>query len=135
MNKNYVVSGISVLVLRICLSGIFITAGTHHLVSPANVVERIQSAPFGEFASLFGNSYFLALSSGYGLILGGLGLLLGIFNRWSATLLFLILIPITITIQTGSGIGHGPLWKNIALFGGLLFFMINNPKVYSVYTK
>lgn len=61
--------------------------------------------------------------------------LMGIFTRWSALVLFLVLIPITITVQLGNGIFHGPLWKNVALFGGLLFFIINNPKVYSIYNK
>lgn len=44
-------------------------------------------------------------------------------------------IPITITVQMGNGEFHGLLWKNVALFGGLLFFIINNPKVYSVFNK
>lgn len=35
----------------------------------------------------------------------------------------------------GNGLMHGPLWKNIALFGGLLFFILNNPKSFSLYNK
>lgn len=47
----------------------------------------------------------------------------------------LISSVITISVQLGNGIFHGPLWKNVALFGGLLFFIINNPKIYSIYNK
>ena len=135
MNKSFEVSGLSVLIFRVCLSGIFITAGISHLLQPDQVAARIQSAAFHSFASFFGDPHLLGIVSGYALLIGGIAFLLGIFTRWSALLLFLVLIPITITIQMGNGLFHGPLWKNIALFGGLLFFIINNPKVYSIYNK
>lgn len=135
MNKSFEVSGLSVLIFRVCLSGIFITAGISHLLQPDQIAARIQSAVFHSFASFFGDPHLLGILSGYALLMGGIALLLGIFTRWSALLLFLVLIPITITIQMGNGLFHGPLWKNIALFGGLLFFIKNNPKVYSIYNK
>ncbi len=128
MNKSIQVNSFSVHLFRICLSGIFITAGISHLVAPEKVAGRIQAAQLGYFATLFGTPYLLGILSGYALLIGGIPFLLGIFTRWFALLLFLVLIPITITIQLGNGIAHGPLWKNIALFGGLLFFIINNPK-------
>jgi putative oxidoreductase len=129
MHKPIEVSGLSVLIFRVCLSGIFITAGISHIIQPDQVAARIQSAAFHSFATFFGDPHFLGLITGYLLLIGGVALLLGILTRWSAILLFLVLIPITITIQMGNGIFHGPLWKNIALFGGLIFFIINNPKV------
>jgi putative oxidoreductase len=135
MNQSFEVSGLSVLIFRACLSGIFITAGISHLLQPDQVAARIQSAAFHSFASFFGDPLLLGIVSGYALLIGGAAFLLGFFTRWSALLLFLVLIPITITIQMGNGLFHGPLWKNIALFGGLLFFIINNPKVYSIYNK
>jgi len=135
MNQSFEVNGISVLLFRVCLSGIFITAGISHIIQPDQVAARIQSAAFHSFASFFGDPHLLGIVSGYALLIGGVAFLLGIVTRWSALLLFLVLIPITITIQMGNGLFHGPLWKNIALFGGLLFFIINNPKVYSIYNK
>lgn len=135
MNQSFEVSGLSVLIFRVCLSGIFITAGISHLLQPDQVAARIQSAAFHSFASFFGDPHLLGIVSGYALLIGGIAFLLGIVTRWSALLLFLVLIPITITIQMGNGLFHGPLWKNMALFGGLLFFIINNPKVYSIYNK
>ena len=135
MNQSFEVSGLSVLLFRVCLSGTFITAGISHLLQPDQVAARIQSAAFHSFASFFGDPHLLGIVSGYALLVGGIAFLLGIVTRWYALLLFLVLIPITITIQMGNGLFHGPLWKNMALFGGLLFFIINNPKVYSMYNK
>lgn len=135
MDKQIQINGISVLLLRITLSGIFIVAGVSHLLNPEGVTQRIQNAPYSSFASMFGDPYVLGIISGYVLLIFGITFLLGVFTRWSAVILFLTLIPITITIQMGNGILHGPLWKNIALFGGLLFFILNNPKPYSLYNQ
>lgn len=135
MEKQIQISGLSVLLLRIALSGIFIIAGVSHLIHPEGVTQRIQNAHYGSFASFFGNPHFLGILSGYVLLIFGTAFLLGVFTRWSAIMLFLTLIPITITIQMGNGLTHGPLWKNIALFGGLLFFILNNPKSFSLYNK
>lgn len=135
MNNKILVNGISVLIFRMCLSGIFITAGISHLMHPEVVANRINSAAFGQFAGSIGDPYFLGLITGYFLLVFGLLLFSGVFTRWSALILFMLLIPITVTIQLGNGILHGPLWKNVALFGGLLFFIVNNPKVFSLYNK
>lgn len=135
MDKQIQINGISVLLLRITMSGIFIVAGVSHLLNPEGVTQRIQNAPYSSFASMFGDPHVLGIISGYVLLIFGITFLLGVFTRWSAVILFLTLIPITITIQMGNGILHGPLWKNIALFGGLLFFILNNPKPYSLYNQ
>lgn len=135
MNNNILVNGISVLIFRMSLSGIFITAGISHLMHPEEVANRINTAAFGQFAGSIGDPYFLGLITGYFLLIFGLLLFSGVFTRWSALILFMLLIPITITIQLGNGVLHGPLWKNVALFGGLLFFIVNNPKVFSIYNK
>ncbi|MCH7400458.1 DoxX family protein [Belliella kenyensis] len=133
MNKDIKVSGKSILLFRILLSGIFINAGISHLLKPESVAERIQMAAMNSFATFFGDPYYLGLLSGYVLLIGGFALALGICVRGASIGLFLTLIPITITIQLGNGIMHGPLWKNVALFGGLLFFIINNPDVYRLF--
>ena len=135
MDKQIQISGLSVLLLRVTLSGIFVVAGVSHLLNPDGVTQRIQNATYSGFASMFGDPHVLGILSGYVLLIFGISLLLGVFTRWSAIILFLTLIPITVTIQIGNGILHGPLWKNVALFGGLLFFILNNPKPYSLYNK
>jgi|SRR5690554_7939905 len=135
MDKQIQINGLSVLLLRIAMSGIFIVAGISHLIHPEKVAERIQNANYSGFVTAFGDVHFLGIVVGIVLLIFGITFLLGIFTRWSAIILFLTLIPITVTIQMGNGILHGPLWKNIALFGGLLFFILNNPKSYSLYNK
>src|SRR5690606_596798 len=135
MDKQIQINGLSVLLLRAALSGIFIVAGVSHLLNPEGVTQRIQNAPYSSFASMFGDPHLLGILSGYVLLVFGITFLLGIFTRWSAIIWVITLMAITITIQMGNGVLHGPLWKNIALFGGLLFFIRNNPKSYSLYNK
>lgn len=133
MNKDINVNGFSILLFRIALSGIFILAGVSHILHPDQVAGRISKAAFSGFAEHFGDPYLLGLLSGYTLLAFGITFLAGIFVRYfSALALLLMLIPITITIQMGNGIFHGPLWKNVALFGGVLFFIINDPESYTI---
>ena len=110
-------------------------AGVSHLIDPDKATARINAAAFKDFALFFGDPYWLGVFTGFTLLLSGVAFLFGVFIRWSAAVLFFVLIPITITIQMGNGVMHGPLWKNIALFGGLMFFIINNPKSYCLYNK
>lgn len=60
MNQTIVVNGLSVLLLRILLSGIFIS----HLFYIDKVGNRIQNAPNAAFAQLFGNPELLGILSG-----------------------------------------------------------------------
>lgn len=133
--KEATVSSTSILVLRIAVSGIFIAAGINHLQKPQGVAKRILEAPSGEFLSSIVDPHFLALSSGVLLLLFGITFLLGIYTRISAIALVLLLIPITLTIQINGGILFEPLWKNIAIFGGLSFFIINKNLPYQIFPK
>lgn len=135
MNSLVHVNGKSVLILRAGLSGIFIIAGISHLLKPEQVENRIAEAPYGWLAGFLGDPYILGILSGVALVVFGVTFLLGIFTKWSAIILFAVLIPITVTIQMGHGLLYGPLWKNVALLAGLLFFIINNPKPNSIYNK
>ncbi|WP_068599244.1 DoxX family protein [Vaginella massiliensis] len=135
MTNTVQVNGFSVLLLRIALSGIFINAGFSHLINAEQTTNRLQHATYGNLAHNFADPYILVIASGYALLIFGMTFLLGIFTRWSALVLLLLLVPITITIQMGNGLMHGPLWKNVALLGGLLFFILNNPKSYCIYNK
>jgi putative oxidoreductase len=132
-NKSVTVSGWSVTAMRMLLSGIFIMAGVVHLLAHDKVVKKLTEARFGSLASALGEPSLVALLSGIALLTGGIALLLGILTRWAATGLIAALIPITITVQLGEGLLSGPLWKNIALFGGLLFFAVNDAPNHSLY--
>ena len=65
---------------------------------------------------------FFPLLAGVGLLAGGVALLVGCRTRIAAIGLIALLIPITITVQLGGMATMGPLFKNIGLAGGLIFF-------------
>lgn len=122
---------ISEAVFRVLLSGIFLVAGFNHLVAPDKVATRLLNAPFGYLATQFASAELLVILAGIALLVGGVGLATGTFTRISATGLILILIPITITVQI-SPATLGPLFKNVAILGGLIYFATNGAACCSV---
>lgn len=126
MNNPITVNGWSVLLLRIMVSGIFLIGGFNHLVNTDQAVNRIQQANFKGFAFFFGEPLTLVVISGATMLIAGASFLVGFKTRWAAMILIAILIPITLTIQVGQLSTLGPLFKNIAILGGLLFFVIND---------
>ncbi len=130
MTPIITVSRRSVQLLRIMVSCIFLVAGFNHLVAIEKTVERIEMAQFRGFANFFGNLEILVILSGITMLMAGLSFLIGFKTRWTAIVLLLILLPITITIQVGQITSLGPLFKNIAIAGGLLFFIINDIKTF-----
>lgn len=133
MNTHIPIHSSSVLILRVLTSGIFTIAGVTHFIHPEGITQKINASAYSGFAQFFGDPHMLGILSGYVLLLVGLCFMLGIYTRWSALILLITLIPITITIQMGHGPLHGPLWKNIALAGALIFFIVNNPKSQCLY--
>nr|WP_263819813.1 DoxX family membrane protein [Salinibacter sp.] len=113
------------------LSLIFLVAGTGHLLNTGHIVERLLGAKYGFLATAVAPARPLVLLAGAALLIGGLGLLLGYRTRWAALLLILVVIPITITIQIGRPT-LGPLFKNVAIMGGLLFFATHGAGPYSL---
>ncbi|GET22249.1 DoxX family protein [Prolixibacter denitrificans] len=116
----------SVTVLRILLSMIFIVASIMHTFKVEKVVDRINHARFSELGYLLGKPEISVIASGIAMFIAGIALLIGFNTKYAAIVLALILIPITITIQVGQMSTIGPLFKNIAIFGGLMFFALNN---------
>jgi len=106
---------------RALLSLIFLVAGTGHLLNTEHIVQRLNDAQLGYLATSIAPAEPLVLLAGVTLLAGGLGLLLGIQTRLAAGLLILVVLPITITIQIGRPT-LGPLFKNVAILGGLLYF-------------
>lgn len=126
MNSRISVSRRSIQVLRIMLSGIFLIASSSHLLNVEKTVQRIDNAQFKGFAYFFGNPKLLVIMSGVVMLIAGIALLIGYKTKWAALTLFAVLIPITLTVQVGQINTLGPLFKNIAIAGGLLFFIIND---------
>ena len=113
------------------LSLIFLVAGTGHVLNTGHIVGRLLEAQYGFLATAIAPARPLVLLAGAALLVGGLGLLLGFRTRWAAGLLILVVLPITITIQIGRPT-LGPLFKNVAIMGALLFFATHGAGPYSV---
>jgi putative oxidoreductase len=131
MTTTFTVQRRSVQLFRIMLSGIFLVASFSHIIKLEKTVQRIEQARFKGIAYFFGEPKLLVISSGIIMLVAGLSLLLGYKTRWAAIVLAAVLIPITLTIQVGQITTLGPLFKNIAILGGLTFFILNdfnNPK-------
>lgn len=117
---------------RVLFSLIFIVAGAGHLSDPAAISSRLQAAPLAHLALAIAPANLLVVMTGVVLLAAGLALLLGLQVRIAATALVLVLIPITLTVQVGSAAGNGPLFKNIALLGGLLHFMAHGAGAFAL---
>lgn len=116
----------SVQLLRILVSGIFLVAGSNHLLNTEKTVYRLEQASFKGIAYFFGDPEWLVIISGIAMLAAGFLFLIGYKTRLAAIALVLILIPITLSVQVGQINTLGPLFKNIAILGGLLFFIIND---------
>lgn len=127
-NSKVEVGRSSVAVLRVMVSLIFIVASLNHLINTDKAVARIENAKFGALGHLLGPPEISVIASGVVMLLAGIALAIGFKTKWSALLLIVMLIPITLTIQVGQMATVGPLFKNIAILGGLLFFVLN-PKL------
>lgn len=116
----------SIQLLRIMLSGIFLIASSNHLMNVEQTVNRIDQASFKGIAYFFGNPEILVILSGVTMLVAGISFLIGFQTRWAAVVLLAVLLPITFTVQVGQINSLGPLFKNVAIMGGLLFFIIND---------
>lgn len=129
--KKIEVSYMSIVVLRMMLSLIFIVASINHLLKTEKVVSRIEHANMGFLGYVLGSPKTAVILSGVVMLMAGSALFVGVKTRYAAVVLISVLIPITLTIQVGQMATLGPLFKNVAILGGLLFFAINsNFKIY-----
>jgi putative oxidoreductase len=110
---------------RSMLSMIFLYAGIGHLLKPEKIFGRLsQSTLFSLFPS---EEFFMAniYLTGGAMLLAGLALMLGWRTRIASAVLLAILIPITLSVQLEDLTNLGPFFKNVAISGGLIFFIKN----------
>lgn len=119
------VSRTSITLLRVMLSGIFLVAGLNHVVVPQGVAKRLTASSMYELFPAFIDPQVLIIVVGVGLLIGGLLLLANRFTRYAAMLLLALLTPITFSVQLQGLETIGPLFKNVAIAGALLFFIKN----------
>jgi len=125
MSKKIYVNRNSVILFRILLSFIFIVASLSHLFKLEKTVNRINQAKYKELAYIFGDPKITVIGTGIVMLIAGLGLMVGFKTKYAAIILAIVLVPITLTIQVGQMETIGTLFKNIAIFGGLIFFSMN----------
>jgi len=116
----------SIQIFRVMLSGIFFVASLNHLFNIEKTLQKLDQARFKGIAYLFGDPTLIIIVSGIAMLFAGLSLMADFKTKWAAIVLAACLIPITITVQVGQIASLGPLFKNIAIFGGLLFFILND---------
>ena len=116
----------SIQIFRVMLSGIFLVASLSHLFNIEKTLQKLDQASFKGIAYLFGDPVYMIILSGIAMLLAGLSLMAGFKTKWAAIVLTACLVPITLTVQVGQTASLGPLFKNIAIFGGLLFFILND---------
>ena len=116
-------------IFRFTLSLIFIIGGLGHFAQLDEMLARIAQSPWAGIVMRIGDPAVLLWLSGGAFVFFGVSLALGLFQRISALVLFVTLLPITLSIHLAPG--HvGPLFKNVAILGALLFIYArgNGPK-------
>ena len=118
-------------VFRVLTSLIFIIGGLGHFGEHDQMLARMEESPWRSEVAMLGDPSMLLWLSGAVFVIFGITLAAGFMTRLSALALFVTLVPITIAIHIAPG--HvGPLFKNIAILGALLFLMARGGGRYSV---
>ena len=113
-------------VFRVTTSLIFIIGGIGHFAAHDTMLERMAESPWRDAVAMIGDPSWLLWLSGAVFVVFGITLALGFLTRISALLILATLIPVTIAVHFAPG-HAGPLFKNIAIMGALLYLYANGP--------
>ena len=113
-------------VFRVTTSLIFIIGGIGHFAAHDHMLQRMEESPWRGAVGMIGDPSWLLWLSGVVFVIFGITLALGLLTRISALLILVTLIPVTIAVHVAPG-HTGPLFKNIAIMGALLYFYANGP--------
>lgn len=117
---------------RLLTSLIFIIGGLGHFGQHDVMLDRMKESPWSGAVETIGDPSVMLWLSGLAFIVAGVTLALGWMTRASALILFVTLVPVTVAIHLVPDTSHvGPLFKNIAILGALLFFWARGPGAYS----
>ena len=118
---------------RFLTSLIFIIGGLGHFGQHDVMLERMAESPWAPLVDRIGDPSLLLWLSGGVFVVAGVTLALGWMTRTSALALFVTLVLVTIAIHVVPDTSHvGPLFKNIAILGALLFFWARGPGAFAV---
>lgn len=121
------------LLFRELTSLIFIIGGLGHFGQHQTMLDRMAESPWAPVVASIGDPSILLWLSGIAFVLAGITLALGWMTRISALVLFVTLVPVTIAIHVVPDTSHvGPLFKNVAILGALLFFWASGPGAYAL---
>ena len=118
-------------VFRVATSLIFIVGGIGHFAAHATMLERMAESPWRDMVGMIGDPSWLLWLSGAVFVIFGITLAVGLLTRISALVILVTLIPVTIAVHVAPG-HAGPLFKNIAIMGALLYFYANGPGRFAV---
>lgn len=111
---------------RVFSSLIFLVAALGHIRAPEAIAQRLENADIGAQIAAILPAVPLVVLSGVVMLIGGVALAIGFKTRLSALVLIACLIPITIAVQLEPN-STGPLFKNISIFGSLIYIAAHGP--------
>ena len=118
-------------VFRVATSLIFIIGGIGHFAAHDNMLQRMDESPWRGVVGMIGDPSWLLWLSGAVFVIFGISLALGYLTRISALVILVTLIPITVAVHVAPG-HAGPLFKNIAIMGALLYSYANGPGRFAI---
>ena len=118
---------------RLLTSLIFIVGGLGHFGQHQAMLDRMKESPWAGTVNRLGDPSLMLWLSGLAFVVAGLTLAMGWMTRASALVLFVTLIPVTVVIHIVPDTAHvGPLFKNIAILGALLYLWARGPGAYAL---